>query len=484
MKKTTFSPLNGRLSRLVCGLVCGLLCGDCLSLNAAANASNPSAKTGDLAASTLNIVLAEPQWILTITNLQSPNTSENIRSNESDFVEKIKPWLAKHQYSDVLNAFEQRPLANDSPALQVLRAQVLLNAKQNGKAEQALNAALATAPNMVNAHRSLSALYLEQQNYALARKHLLKSLELGHGDAQVYGQLAYANLQTHNAFSAIAGYQQALFLEPESQQWQQGLAYALTQAQAFDQAQALVEQLLEQQPNNSEYWLLRSQIALKQQRAEQALSSLEVALRLGHRDVTHQALAAQLHLQHGSLSRAVSLLKQSIAALNAQNASAVLGHVQSAAAWLVYQQQWRELTELLSALDKSKATLPPNQKAQFAVFRAQSALQKGQRGHAKEWLQAAISQNPSMGDALLSLANLFSEDQQPEQAVLYFQRAAAFDNYRERALVGQAQLEINRQGYEPALKLLREAVRHNPARADLADNIRGLEKLARGQQAQ
>jgi tetratricopeptide (TPR) repeat protein len=180
----------------------------------------------------------------------------------------------------------------------------------------------------------------------------------------------------------------------------------------------------------------------------------------------------------------VSLLSSSIGALNNNNANAVLAHVEKAALWLVYRQQWVALTQLLNALDKSKANLPADKKAQFAVFRAQNALHNGQRAQAKDWLQKAVSQNPSMGDALLSLADIYSQEQQPEQAILYFQRAAAFDDYRERALLGQAQLEINRQAYEPALKLLREAVRHNPTRSDLAENIRGLEKLARSQQAQ
>ena len=215
------------------GWISALMCSACISLNASANLT-------ELGDSQLNLVLADPQWTMVINNLPAQNGADQIRSDESSFGQKIKPLLEKSQYAEVVKAFEARPLANDSPALQVLRAQVLLNTKQLAKAEQALTAALVAAPHFANAHRSLSMVYMQQQKYTEARKHLIKSIELGNADAQVYGQLAFVNLQTHNAFSAVAGYQQALFLEPDSAQWQQGLAYALTQAQAFDQAQALI----------------------------------------------------------------------------------------------------------------------------------------------------------------------------------------------------------------------------------------------------
>ena len=58
-----------------------------------------------------------------------------------------------------------------------------------------------------------------------------------------------------------------------------------------------------------------------------------------------------------------------------------------------------------------------------------------------------------------------------------FQRASAFELYRESALVSLAQIAIEQQNFERALTLLREVVSSNPARTDLQRNADVLENL-------
>ena len=268
-------------------------------------------------------------------------------------------------------------------------------------------------------------------------------------------------------------------LQPDNSQWQQGLIYALTQAQAYQQAQALIEQMLERTPNDRSLWLLRSQVALQQQRNSDALSSLEVALRLGDTQVNNYTIAAQLHLQHGSTERAVTLLSQSIQQLNKSNRDALLPNIEQTAAWLANQQRWSELNTLLKALEYHTQTIPAATASRLAVYRAQYALHHQQQSQALKWLNGAIAQDPSNGEALIGLAQLHSDNKSYEKATLYFVRAATFEEVRERALLGHAQLEIDREQYPQALSLLRKAFKHNPERRDIAGNIRALEKLVR-----
>ena len=47
-----------------------------------------------------------------------------------------------------------------------------------------------------------------------------------------------------------------------------------------------------------------------------------------------------------------------------------------------------------------------------------------------------------------------------------------------RALLSHAQLAIDQQDYDQALLLLRKAYRRNPAREDLNQNIKTLERIA------
>ena len=214
----------------------------------------------------ISISMQEPKWEFLLQNQPTLQTQAQLAAGESGFARQIQPLLATQNYSAVMKAFESRDLASDSVALKQLRGQVLLSLKRYPEAEQALQAALKSMPDLALAHRSLSMVYLLQKQYEPARKHLRRSLELGVADVQVYGQLAYINLQLGQPGSAIAGYQTALLLEPDNTQWQQGLLYALINSQAFDQAQGLLDSMLKANPQSADLWLQRGQIALRQNR--------------------------------------------------------------------------------------------------------------------------------------------------------------------------------------------------------------------------
>ncbi|WP_397472071.1 tetratricopeptide repeat protein, partial [Rheinheimera sp.] len=221
-------------------------------LSAAASASNNPAGT-------LQVTLDDPVWQVMLNNNAIAQRTAAILPNEQSFARQLQPLLQQKNYQAIAELFRQRPLADDSTALQVLRGQVLLSLNRYDEAAKALQAALGKQPDLALAHQALSLVRMQQQQYALARPHLVAAINLGVADAQVYGQLAYINLKTAQPASAVAGYQQALLLEPDNSQWQQGLLYALIQSQAWSQAQAMLEQLLQQQPDNKALWLQRSQ---------------------------------------------------------------------------------------------------------------------------------------------------------------------------------------------------------------------------------
>ena len=426
-------------------------------------------------AAELDIELAEPHWQFLLSNQPTGKTEAQLQPAERSFAQRIQPLLAKQDYAAVSRAFDGRPIDGDSAALCQLRGQVLMSLKHYDEAERALLAALRKMPALALAHRSLSLLYMVKKEYPKAGEQLRRSIELGVADAQVYGQLAYVNLQSGNAASAVAGYRQALFLQPDNRQWQQGLLYALLNADALDQAQALVGEMLKRDAGDVSLWLLRSQVALKRERYNEALSSLEVALQLGDNRSQNIATAAQLHLLHGSVRRAVDLLVDNSGRRGRRDLLPVMEQV---AAYLASRQQWQSLSRLLGAVERQKK-IPAPMRAHFEVYRAQLAMQHGKLKRARRALQSAIDSDPTQGDALLALGDLYRRQQQPEQALLLYTRAEALPPFRERALLSRAQLEIDREAYPEALRLLRKAAQLDPNRSDIAANIRSLENLVR-----
>ena len=427
----------------------------------------------------IEIKLQEPNWRFLLNNNPFGETQTQVPAEEANFATKIQPLLEAGDHQAIVDAFSNRKIDNDSAALRLLRGQVLIALEKYSEAEIALRAAINLLPDLANAHQGLSLVYLIDKNYEKAREHLRRAIELGVADAQTYGQLGYVNLQLKNASSAIAGYQYATFLEPGNAYWRQGLLFSLTNAQAYDQAQALLEEMLEKNPVNAQLWLQRSQIAIKKKRYQQALASLESAISLGESSLANINTAIQLHIQNGSATRAIELLSSNMRKFsNAEN----IDTLDQIAEWFTFKEQWRDLETLLKAFNGVDRSAVPNfYRSRFYFYEAELAITRKRTSQAKKSLESALNLDPNNGEALLSLAEILKVQKREERAILLYARAQALTPYKERALLSRAQLEIDRQAYREALRLLREVAKDNPQRGDVLSNIRSLEKIVLNQ---
>ena len=125
--------------------------------------------------------------------------------------------------------------------------------------------------------------------------------------------------------------------------------------------------------------------------------------------------------------------------------------------------------------------LPVRQQAQLAMIRAQLASAVNQPKQALAALQQAVALDPLFGEALLALAQWHETQGNTDLASLNYSRAATIKEVQIPALQAQAQLEINRQQYQSALRLLQQVLQAAPERQDIADNIRSLQQLVRQQ---
>ena len=422
---------------------------------------------------------SDPTWQLAINNKLLGPTEVLIEPTERGFARQVQPLLQEGNYKAVAALFKNRDINQDSTALKLLRAQVLLTLKEFGRAETAYLACLKASPDLIKAHQGLSLLYMQQANYNKAQTHLVHSIELGQADAQSYAQLAYIHVQHSQPWSAVAAYRQALMLAPETAQYQQGLLFALIESGDLNQANALLKELLNKTPDNAELWLQRAQIALQLKQNKQALAAIEVALKLNPKDTNNQLLAAQLHLSEGSSKRAVSLLKQGLKHATKQQQSEVINTTMQTLGWLVSQQQWDLAKQLIHSAKKQTKNLSRDKQAQFSVYSAQLAMQQSNTQRALKSLHNALKINPNLGDALLSLASIYRSKNQLTQAKLMYIRAQALPDYQLSAWLGLSQIAIDSKDYPNALKHLKKALQANPQRQDLITNIRALENIVR-----
>ncbi|HEX7237244.1 MAG TPA: hypothetical protein VF405_09805, partial [Gammaproteobacteria bacterium] len=311
----------------------------------------------------------------------------------------------------------------------------------------------------------------QTERWEEARAHLTRAAELGLNTAQLHASLGYINYKTKNWWGMASAYQQAMAMEPDVRDWQSALLSALNETHQYAAGLALVEQMLQSEPNDPVLWVYRSAMALNTNERGLALASLETAMRLGDDSLANKQVAAALHMERGSIGRAVELLKSASAEdLDFQ-------FMDQALAWLAYGNEWDYFRELLAAAENRARFLDNVEGSRLLTRRASLQLHDGNRRPAIATLQQAVDLDSSNAEALITLGEAYRDERDLNRAELMFQRASAFDLYRENALVSLAQLAIDQQNFERALTLLRDVASRNPARTDLQRNVDVLENL-------
>jgi tetratricopeptide (TPR) repeat protein len=314
-------------------------------------------------------------------------------------------------------------------------------------------------------------LYLRTERHDLALDHLEHAAELGLNTANLFGALGYLNQQAGSYWGAASAYEKALMLDHDNKAWQQGLLYAFSETRQHESALSLVDQMLTATPDDPGLWLFRSNFALLADDRASALASLETAIRLGNNDVANLQVAATLHLEQGSVSRGISLLQDGM------DQGIDYAFIDQALQWLVRAENWEGLADLLEAAQAVQDGFDSEQRSSLLTRQAHLDLHNDAETRAITSLQQALDLDPSNAEALLLLANIYRENRNFNQAELLYQRASAFDAYRENALISLAQLAIDQNNYQRALQVLSDVVRRNPSRSDLRRNIESLENL-------
>ena len=336
-------------------------------------------------------------------------------------------------------------------------------------AETAFRLVLDALPNHVRAHESLGMLYLRTERYEDARVHFAALAELGRNTAPVHAATGYLEQKTHRYGAAAHAFQRALVLAPDDRSAQRGLLHALTATREHSKARALVEQLLQAEPSDPDLWRYRAQIALSADDRAVALASLETALRLGDDSVANRQTCAALHMETGSIARAVELMRGP-AARGLQ-----FSLVDQALGWLANENAWDRFRELFGSVDR--AALSGTDQSRLLARRATLALHDGNTQAASTALQEALTLDPANADALLALGQILRTQRDYGRADLVYRRASAYGAVRDSALVARVDVAIAQENFDNALTILRNGVTSSPTHADLRRNVDVLEDI-------
>lgn len=420
------------------------------------------------------IKLEKPVYVLPRFTGKFREKEVSVAPDEYEIADRLRELLDAGKTEEVmaeLDAFYDIEL---SVAMLTLKAQIFFSLEKFAEAEKTYLAAIARKPHLIRAHADLGQLYLLTDRPLKARESFAKAVAFGANDAVIHGQLGYLNLTHFGPYTAISEYQQALAIEPDNSQWQQGLLAALSQAKMFESAQALITELLAKEPENIDLWLNKAALAMEQGATEEALSSMEMALLMGDQDRVNLKATVQLHLQLGSYHRAVELINQDIALHSVK-----MKTIDEYLSWLRQAEMYDQAQEVLQTLQPQVANFNNQDESLYHYQRAEIYTARNASTQADSAFQRAIDLDPTNGRALIGYARYNQNKKQYAQAEMLYMRAAGMDDFAKSATLGKAQLYIDMLDYRAALEALREAYTRYPDMIGLKDNIETVESIIR-----
>ncbi len=395
---------------------------------------------------------------------------------EADLLDNVLA-LAEEDENAAAELLRRQITDTSSAALHLVLGNLYFGMEEWDRAEQSYLAAIRKLPEYRQAVTNLAQLYLLRDDTVRAAEILAGYLERGNEAApEIYLLLGQAYAMGEDWVPAESAFRQALMFRPRSREGRSGLARVLLAQERFGEAASLIMALIEENPAQTEWWSLRANLHLAQDRIDAAITTLESARRLDAITPGMLAMLGDLYLGRGQIDESLRAYELSFAAaepsrermLRVAEGFLYHGENEQAALWI---------GRAADAMSEEPATAPPV--LRLLRLQAELARQKGDMEEAHALYNELLEREPLNGRTLLALADIERIRERPDEAVMLCQRAARIDGYQARALTMLARIEVNRGRYQQAIRALERAVEYDDRREirDYLDHVRRLSVL-------
>ena len=398
-----------------------------------------------------------------------------LESKDRKLYEAALPHIQENPREAIRIVEEGLPKEPIKPAFQFLLGNLYYQIQDHQNSKQALIRAVNAFPAFRRAYRTLGLIYIQSENYPESVDVWRKVIELGGGDAQSYGLLAYSHLSMEKFTSALAAYRQALIFKPESKDFRRGQVHCLLALESHAEASGLLEELIEDEPMETDFWLMQANLFLKQSRYQDAIANLEIVRTMEKVEYKELQLLGDLYLQEG-------MSKHSLDAYT--SALKMLARFDNASNWIkplkIYTQR-SHLSEARQYLKTLEQILPAktqeHHKETLLVAEGALAMESGDTATTLNILLPVVKANPMQGEALLIVGRAYHQDDKPEEAEFHFERARSIPEVQQKALIALGRLQISKGDIEKSLGFFQDAYRITPNEA-LSKYIKRLEQYA------
>jgi tetratricopeptide (TPR) repeat protein len=345
---------------------------------------------------------------------------------------------------------------DSSASLDFVLANLEFQNGENDAAGKHYSSALAKFPDFRRAHKNLGLLLVQKGDFASAREHLGRAVELGDRDGRNYGLLGYCYLQKEDFLPAEEAYRNAILQEPDNRDWKLGLARSLLAMEKYRDAVALFGSLIESNPDDTTSWLLQANAYIGLEQPLAAAVNLEAVRMLGKAQKGSLVLLGDIYMKSGMPELAKSAYLEVIAK---DEGAAEFSTAYRAAELLIRTRSWTQAQELLASIDSRYAKkLPDGDALDVMTLSAKVARAKGRDREAATLLETVVRRDGTRGDALLELASYHQKQGSTEKAIFLVERAENLQAFEYQALLQHAQLMVATKHYAKGAALLRRAI--------------------------
>ncbi len=328
--------------------------------------------------------------------------------------------------------------------------------------------------NFRRAWKNLAVLQFRQEQFDAARASFSEVIRLGGSDSLTWGLMGVCATSAGDHVSAESAYRMASMLEPASDDWKLGLAQSLFRQGRYDAAASLFDGMLAADPTRGDIWLLQANAFIGLQQPLKAAENYELVDQLGKSTSESLNTLGIIYVNEQLFGLAVGAYKRSLALDDEASPSEAL----VAAKTLNANGARAEAAELVAAVEALRAgRLDEEQRKDVLKLKARIAVGEGQAEEEARLLEEVVALDPLDGDALILLGQYYARQENPEQAVFYYEQAANLEEFEADAKVRHAQLLVGQGQHLEALRLLRRAQSIEP-REHVQNYLEEVERIA------
>ncbi len=316
-------------------------------------------------------------------------------------------------------------------------------------------AAIRKHKDFLRAHENIAFLYFQLGNEEKAREHFTTAVKLGAVDKNIFGILGYLFFENEQFIASETSYRSALIYEVQNEDWEFGLAKSILFQRKYKDAAGLFENLIEKNPQVTEYWELQADAYLGLGEKLSAASNYEALRRMGAISPEDLITLGDIYVENGFIEAALGVYKEAILARGRLNVEKPI----EAAANLIEAGFYDAASEVLTEINRGYGN-SLDSKLAFVVRKLNAKIQAASGNMPDSivpLLESMVLENPLDGDVLIMLADYYAQGGNFEKAEFLYERAQNLRNFEAKAYFHHGKALVAEEQYREAVRALERA---------------------------